>query len=71
MTPLKSEYLLKLIALFIKGEAIFGNVHEFSNWLEKAHCNSTAQLYKDLLIIPGGIDFVTAELDQLAEGYPA
>lgn len=70
LAPVESEHLLKLIALFMKGEALFGDVHEFSSWLEKAPWNSTTQFSAELLITPGGIDLVAAELDRLSEGYP-
>lgn len=70
LAPVESEHLLKLIALFMKGEALFGNVQEFSNWLDKTPWNTTAKFFTDLLITPGGIDLMTAELDRLSEGYP-
>src|SRR5450755_2841997 len=33
LEPVQSEHLLKLIALFSRGEDIFGNIDEFNYWL--------------------------------------
>lgn len=35
LEPLYSEHLLKIIALFEKGEEIFGTIDEFNYWLNK------------------------------------
>src|SRR5450432_4842451 len=40
LEPIQSEHLLKLIALFSKGENIFGNIDEFNYWLQKPFWNS-------------------------------
>ena len=40
LDPIQSEHLLKLIALYRKGEDMFGNVEEFNDWLEKPFWNS-------------------------------
>ena len=64
----ESEHLLKLIALYAKGEELMSNVAEFNNWL-----NSEVETLKgkpyELLSSPGGIDLVSDELDKLAHGY--
>ncbi|GGM83502.1 hypothetical protein GCM10010967_14100 [Dyadobacter beijingensis] len=41
--PLHGEHLLKLIALFQKGEGFFGFIDEFNYWLQKPFWNSTEQ----------------------------
>jgi uncharacterized protein (DUF2384 family) len=69
MDPVESEHLLKIIALYMKGEAIFGNIDEFNYWLQKPFWTTKEQQKEkpaDLLITPGG---VSDELDRLAYGY--
>lgn len=68
LNPVQSEHLLKLIALFGKGEEIFGNVDEFTYWLRKPFWNDKENPF-DWLVTPGGVDLVTDELDRLAHAY--
>jgi uncharacterized protein (DUF2384 family) len=70
LEPLYGEHLLKLIALFDKGEVLFGNIDEFNYWLQKPFWNS-AEKPADWLTTGGGVDFLSEELDKMAEGYPA
>lgn len=70
LEPLYGEHLLKLIALFGKGEEIFGAIDEFNYWLQKPFWNSTERP-ADWLTTSGGVDFLSEELDKMAEGYPA
>ena len=67
LEPANSEHLLKLIALFNKGEEIFGNTAEFNYWLRKPFWN-TSETPFDWLNTSGGIDLVTDELTRLAYG---
>jgi len=69
LDPLYGEHLLKLIALYEKGEQIFGNVDEFNYWLRKPFWNSDEKP-SDWLGTAGGVDFLAEELDKLAQGYP-
>ena len=69
LDPLYGEHLLKLIALFEKGEQIFGNVDEFNYWLQKPFWNSNEKP-QDWLGTGGGVDFLAEELENLAQGYP-
>jgi putative toxin-antitoxin system antitoxin component (TIGR02293 family) len=69
LEPVYSEHLLKLIALYDKGEEIFRNVEEFSYWLNKPLWNSK-ETPMDWIITPGGVDMLMEELDKLAQGYP-
>jgi putative toxin-antitoxin system antitoxin component (TIGR02293 family) len=69
LEPINSEHLLKLIALYAKGEGLFGNINEFNYWLNKPFWNEKEKPI-DWLITPGGADLLMAELDRLAEGYP-
>ncbi len=66
--PVPSEHLVKLIALFEKGEETFGNVNEFNYWLRKPFWNGSERSV-DWLVTSGGVDFVSEELDRLAHGY--
>jgi len=68
LEPAQSEHLLKLIALFGKGEEIFGNVGEFNYWLQKPFWNAKEKPF-DWLVTPGGIDLVFDELERLAHAY--
>jgi putative toxin-antitoxin system antitoxin component (TIGR02293 family) len=69
LEPLYGEHLLKLIALFDKGEVIFGSIDEFNYWLQKPFWDSKETPY-EWLNTPGGVDFLMEELDKLAQGYP-
>ncbi|MEJ0082317.1 MAG: antitoxin Xre-like helix-turn-helix domain-containing protein [Puia sp.] len=68
LDPIQSEHLLKLIALYRKGEDIFGNIEEFNGWLEKPFWNSKEKPI-DWLTTPGGVDLVKDELGRLSHGY--
>ncbi|MCF0071183.1 MbcA/ParS/Xre antitoxin family protein [Dyadobacter sp. CY261] len=70
LEPLYGEHLLKLIALFKKGEELLGSIDEFNYWLQKPFWNS-AERPAEWLTTGGGVDFLSEELDKLAEGYPA
>lgn len=69
LNPVQSEHLLKLIGLYEKGEEIFGNLDEFTYWLQKPLWNEN-QKPVDWLITPGGVDLIKLELDRLAHSYP-
>jgi putative toxin-antitoxin system antitoxin component (TIGR02293 family) len=69
LDPLYSEHLLKLIALYKKGEEIFGSIDEFNYWLKKPFWNSE-QKPIDWLVTSGGVDLIMEEIDKLAQGYP-
>jgi len=69
LEPVKGEHLLKLIALFKKGEEVFGNLNEFRGWLFKPKLNNDF-VPIDWLVTPGGIDLVSQEMDRMAHGYP-
>lgn len=69
LEPVYGEHLLKLISLFEKGEAIFGNVDEFNYWLKKPFWNAK-ETPMDWLVTPGGVDLLISELEKLEQGYP-
>lgn len=68
LDPVQSEHLLKLIALYARGEELFGNMDEFNYWLQKPFWNSTQKPF-DWLNTPGGVDLVKDELGRLSHGY--
>jgi putative toxin-antitoxin system antitoxin component (TIGR02293 family) len=69
LEPVKGEHLLRLIALFKKGEEVFGTLREFQGWLTKPKMKADKAPI-DWLITPGGVDLVSQELDRIAYGYP-
>jgi putative toxin-antitoxin system antitoxin component (TIGR02293 family) len=70
LEPLYSEHLLKLIALFENGEAVFGNIDEFNYWLRKPFWSSKERPI-EWLNTAAGVDLVNEEIEKLAQGYPA
>ncbi len=67
--PVYGEHLLKLVALYMKGEEIFGSVSEFNYWLNKPLWKSSNKPL-DWLITPGGVDLAMEEIEKIAQGYP-
>jgi putative toxin-antitoxin system antitoxin component (TIGR02293 family) len=63
-----SEQTLKLLALQIKGNKVFGEATAFRRWLEKPAYGLDDQVPLDLLATGGGIDLVMEELDRIAYG---
>ena len=70
LEPIYAEHLLKLVLLFEQGQSIFGSMDEFNQWLKKTSWNRTEKPI-DLLTTPGGVNLVSQEISQLAQGYPA
>lgn len=68
LARVESEHLLKLIALYNKGETLFGSVAELNQWLHKPFWNRDDRPI-DWLDTPSGVDLVMAELDRIAHGY--
>lgn len=66
--PVTAEHLLKLKALYQKGEAFLGSKEEFKRWLEIPSWTTT-EVPKILLNTPGGVDLLSDELDRMAQGY--
>jgi uncharacterized protein (DUF2384 family) len=69
LEPIYGEHLLKIIALFVKGEAVFGTIEEFNYWLNKPFWN-TKQTPLEWLVTSGGVDLLMEEVDKIAQGYP-
>lgn len=70
-SPLKSELMLKLVALYHKGVATFGNRESFINWLSKPAYGIGNHIPLDLIKTSDGIDLITDELDRIQYGATA
>ncbi|MEQ8472903.1 MAG: DUF2384 domain-containing protein [Marinoscillum sp.] len=70
-SPLRSELLLKLVALFQKGVAVFGTRDAFLTWLGKAAHGLGGLIPFDLLKTSDGIGLVDDELDRIQYGATA
>ena len=68
LNPSHSEQTLKLYALYLKGNEVFGNSVSFHRWLEKPAYGLQDQIPLTLLETGGGIDLVIEELDRIAYG---
>lgn len=63
-----SEQALKLLAMQMKGEQVFGDANAFRRWLQKPAYGLKDQIPFNLLKTSGGIDLVVEELDRIAHG---
>lgn len=70
-SPLKSELMLKLISLFKKGVATFGQRDAFINWMSKPAYGIGGHIPFDLIKTSDGIDLITDELDRIQYGDTA
>ena len=64
----KSERVLKLIALYKKGEELFGSAPEFRRWMEEPAYGLGNMIPFDLMHTSGGIDLITEELKRIEYG---
>ncbi len=71
LSPARSELMLKLVALYRKGVAIFGDRDAFLRWLEKPAYGIDRRVPHDLLRTSGGIELVDEELDRIQYGDTA
>ena len=69
LDPIYSEHLLKLINLYSFGKEIFGNLDEFTLWMNRPFWNSEERPI-DFISTSGGVDLVYEEIEKLAQGYP-
>ena len=69
LDPIYSEHLLKLINLYNFGKDIFGNLDEFTLWMNRPFWNSEDKPI-DFISTSGGVDLVYEEIEKLAQGYP-
>jgi putative toxin-antitoxin system antitoxin component (TIGR02293 family) len=68
LTTLRSEHLLKLMALYEHGQEVFGSVEEFKKWLSKPAFGLGNYLPMELLKTFSGIDLIEEELTRIDYG---
>ncbi len=68
LSPLQSEYILKTIVLFNKGNQVFGNKESFNRWLDKPAFGLGNRIPRIFITTVGGINFVIEELNRIAHG---
>ncbi|MEP7109183.1 MAG: antitoxin Xre/MbcA/ParS toxin-binding domain-containing protein [Ferruginibacter sp.] len=68
LSPLQSEYILKTIVLFNKGNQVFGNKEGFNRWLGKPAFGLGNRIPRAYIITVGGINFIMDELNRIAHG---
>jgi putative toxin-antitoxin system antitoxin component (TIGR02293 family) len=67
-SPLQSEYILKTIALYNKGEKVFGNNESFANWLTKPAFGLGNKIPNTFITTVTGINYIIDELNRIAHG---
>ena len=68
LSPAGSEMILKLHALFKKGEEIFGNQEEFQKWIDRPAYGLGSKIPKNMIQTSSGIDLVIDELTRIEFG---
>ena len=68
LSPQSSEMVLKLIALYQKGVALFSEIKYFNNWLNKPAFGLGMQIPYDLINTSTGIDLIFEELLRIEHG---
>ena len=68
LNPQDSEKALKIMALFQKGEQVFGAAAPFRRWMDKPAYGLGNQVPFDLLHTSGGIDLIADELVRIEYG---
>ena len=68
LSPLQSEYILKTIVLFNKGNQVFGDKEGFNRWLDKPSFGLGNRIPRTFITTVGGINFVIEELNRIAHG---
>lgn len=68
LSPLQSEYILKTIVLFNKGNQVFGNKESFNRWLDKPAFGLGNRIPRPFITTVGGINFIIDELNRIAHG---
>ena len=66
--PVKSEQLLKIAALFKKGDELFGSRAGFARWLSKPAVAFGQEQPIAFVATPGGIDLLLDELARIEYG---
>ncbi len=68
LSPLQSEYILKTIVLFNKGNQVFGDKNSFNRWLDKPAYGLGNRVPRAFITTVGGINFIIDELNRIAHG---
>ena len=68
LSPLQSEYILKTIVLFNKGNQLFGNKESFNCWLDKPAFGLGNSIPRIFITKVGSINYVIEELSRIAHG---
>lgn len=68
LSPTQGEKTLKVIALFKKGESVFGNIELFHQWLEKPAFGLFNEVPLGLMGTSTGIDLIEEELIRIEYG---
>ena len=68
LSPLQSEFILKTIVLYNKGEKVFGTNESFSNWLNKPAFGMGNRVPKTFITTVTGINYILDELNRIAHG---
>ena len=68
LSPLQSEYILKTIVLFNKGNQVFGDKDTFNRWLDKPAYGLGNRVPRAFITTVGGINFIIDELNRIAHG---
>ena len=67
-SPLQSEYIIKTITLFHKGEEVFGTTESFKRWLDKPAFGLGNKIPRNIITTVSGINFVMDELNRIERG---
>ena len=67
-SPLQSEYIIKTITLFHKGEEVFGTTESFKRWLDKPAFGLGNIMPRNIITTVSGINFVMDELNRIERG---
>jgi putative toxin-antitoxin system antitoxin component (TIGR02293 family) len=67
-SPLQSEYIIKSIVLFHKGEVVFGDADSFNSWLSKPAFGLGNKMPRNIITTVTGINFVMDELNRIERG---
>lgn len=68
LSPLQSEFILKTIVLYNKGQKVFGSQESFTNWLQKPAYGLGNKLPKTFITTVTGINYIVDELNRIAHG---
>jgi len=67
-STLQSEYILKTIVLFHKGQIVFGNTDSFNRWLDKPAFGLGNRIPRASIVNITGINFIMEELNRIEHG---